>query len=174
MTQPNSDMLRSLVREALRDALGGSQGVAALAAKLPAAAPAPTPPVQPVQSSAQVTEVVSLSSPQDMNAFVQRILDMGQDEQTRDHLYSGRIAFELAGGHQVAGTSGTSVSGNSVHIDKGAVTESMVRKAAESGATLIVGRRAVVTALAKDKAKDMNVTIIKEGTHNNQKGSVSR
>jgi len=163
MTKPDNDMLRSLVREALRDALGGAQGVATLVAKTPA----------PL-ATAQVTEVVSLSNPHEMNAFVQRILDMGEDAATRTQLRSGGIAFELAGGSATSTTAGTSVSGNSIHIEKGAVTESMVRKAAESGATLIVGRRAVVTALAKDKAKDMHVTIIKEGQHNNQKGSVSR
>lgn len=167
MTTPDNDMLRSLVREALRDALGGSQGLAALANKVQAAPSTPT-------ASAQVTEVVSLSNPHEMNAFVQRILDMGEDAATRAQLRSGGIAFELAGGHTSSTTTGTSVSGNSIHIEKGAVTESMVRKAAESGATLIVGRRAVVTALAKDKAKDMHVTIIKEGQNNNQKGSVSR
>ena len=169
MTQVNNDMLRSLVREALRDALGGPQGIAALAAKTQPATPAVTP---------HVTEVVSLSTPQEMNAFVQRILDMGEDSATRAQLRAGRITFELNGAsasaHGSSSSAQSSVSGNTIHIEKGAVTESMVRKAAESGATLILGRRAVVTALAKDKAKDMHVTIIKEGQNNNQKGSVNR
>ncbi len=165
MTQVNNDVLRSLVREALRDALGGPQGIAALAAKTQPSSPTATP---------HVTELVSLSNPHEMNAFVQRILDMGEDSATRAQLRAGRITFELAGGSPSSSASQTSVAGNTIHIDKGAVTESMVRKAAEAGATLIVGRRAVVTALAKDKAKDMHVTIIKEGQNNNQKGSVNR
>lgn len=169
MTHPDQDTLRSLVREALRDALGGTQGIAALAGKSSATVHASVPIEQP-----QVTEKVSLANAGDMQAFVRRILDMGQDASTREHLYSGRIAFELAGNTAGHSTHESLVSGNTIHVDKGAVTESMVRKAAEAGATLIVGRRAVVTSLARDKAKDMNVTIIKEGPNNNQKGSVNR
>jgi hypothetical protein len=48
----------------------------------------------------------------------------------------------------------------------------MVRKAAEAGAALHLGPRAVLTALAKDKARDMGVEVVK--TLNNSKGTVNR
>jgi len=39
---------------------------------------------------------------------------------------------------------------------------------------LILGRKVVVTSLARDKARDLGVTIIREDQQENQKGSVKR
>jgi hypothetical protein len=129
----DSEMLRSLVREALRDALGSTPG----AIKLPAA-----PAAQPA-----VTEVVSLNSDADLAAFVQRILDMAADAGTLAQLRAGRVAFQLAG--KGAGTSSASSAPvtSGMRVDKGALTESMVRKAAESGNAIHVSRKVVILSL---------------------------
>ena len=47
-------------------------------------------------------------------------------------------------------------------IDKGAVTEAAVRDAARAGARLVLGRRAVLTPLARDRARAAGVEIEKE------------
>jgi hypothetical protein len=49
-----------------------------------------------------------------------------------------------------------------VRIERGAVTERAVLKAAADGARLLLGRRAVMTPLARDKARSMGVEIEKE------------
>ena len=158
MSTVDSEMLRSLVREALRDALGSNPG----AIKLPAAVAQPA-----------VTEVVSLNSDADLAAFVQRILDMSEDANTRAQLRAGRVAFQLAG--RAAGNTSASAAPvtSGMHVEKGALTESMVRKAAESGNAIHVGRQVVITALARDKARAMGVEIIRD-TQENQKGTVNR
>lgn len=159
MSTVDSEMLRSLVREALRDALGSTPG----AIKLPAA-----PAAQPA-----VTEMVSLNSDADLAAFVHRILDMSEDAGTRAQLRAGRVAFQLAGKPASGGTSAHSTPASGMRIEKGALTESMVRKAAESGNAIHVGRKVVITALARDKARAMGVEIIRD-TQENQKGTVNR
>jgi hypothetical protein len=159
----DNEMLRSLVREALRDALGGPDGIRGAAQALSS---------QTQQSSkpAQVIEVVSLGSNLDVTNFVNRILDLATDAKTLNAMRQGELVFQLGNG-SVANSKQDS---GTTRIDKGAVTESTIRKAAESGSTLIVARKVVVTSLARDKARDLGVTIIREGQQDNQKGSVMR
>ena len=47
-------------------------------------------------------------------------------------------------------------------IEKGAVTERMVAAAAKAGAALVLGPRAVLTPLARDKARALGVPVQKE------------
>lgn len=148
----DSNMIRSLVREALREAV---------AAK---------PDLLKAQQAPQVavTEVVALATDADLAGFVSRILDMSEDAATRAQLRSGAISFTLGSGSAPA-ASHAGRGPNAILIEKGAVTESMVRRAAESGATLHLGPRAVLTSLAKDKARAMGVDIVK--TSHNGKGA---
>ena len=46
--------------------------------------------------------------------------------------------------------------------DKGAVTEAMVTAAARAGARLVLGPRAVLTPLGRDRARAAGVEIVKE------------
>jgi hypothetical protein len=159
----DNEMLRSLVREALRDALGGAEGIRDAAKALSGQS-------QQSAKTAQVVEMVSLSSNSDLTKFVNRVLDLASDAKTLNAMRQGELVFQL----------GNSPSSNNNHdsgttrIEKGAVTESTIRKAAESGSTLIVARKVVVTSLARDKARDLGVTIIRESQQDNQKGSVMR
>ena len=50
-----------------------------------------------------------------------------------------------------------------MRVDRGAVTERRVAQAAAEGARLVVGRRAVLTPLARDRARTLGVVIEKEG-----------
>lgn len=159
----DNDMLRSLVREALRDALGGSDGIRNAAQALSNQGQQPTKP-------AQVIEVVSLNSNSEVTSFVNRILDLATDSKTLSAMRQGELVFQLG---NTTSSKGNYDSG-ATRIEKGAVTESTIRKAAESGSTLIVARKVVVTSLARDKARDLGVTIIREGQQDNQKGSVMR
>jgi hypothetical protein len=47
-------------------------------------------------------------------------------------------------------------------VEKGAVTEAMVAEAAKAGARLVLGRRAVLTPLARDRARAAGVEIERE------------
>ncbi len=173
------EMLRALVREALADLLPADLAAAGHAPSGPgsasappaAASSAPAPPAPassaPAQDGAAYTvrdgvaevETVSMRTDRELAAFVTRLLRLVENPRRRDDLRTGRLRFRLAPG----GTAGATGSERPVHrIDKGAVTEAAVRDAARAGARLVLGRRAVLTPLARDRARAAGVEIEKE------------
>jgi hypothetical protein len=109
-----------------------------------------------VRESVQAVETVSLRTDTDLETFVRRLLHLFENPKHRDALRSGRLRFRLAAG-AVPG------SVQPAHrIDTGAVTEAMVRQAAQAGARLVLGRRAVLTPLARDRARAAGVQIERE------------
>ena len=136
--------LRALVREVIRDVL-------------PKGLP--------------VTETVNLSTDEDLAAFVKRLLDLDQEQ--REELRSGRKRFRLPGIN--GATSAAPVLAGSAHgaeragesapvrrIERGAVTEAVVNAAARAGERLVLGHAAVLTPLARDRARASGVQIEKE------------
>jgi hypothetical protein len=149
MTAVSSDDLRALVREVVRDAV--------------AEAPRPTPPPSPAPASPLTngersrTETVRLAGDQDLDAFVRKLLALFENPKTRTDLRTGRLRFRLAGAAsaQVAAPA-------SHRIDKGVVTERHIAEIAVSGGGLLLGPRAVVTPLAREKARALGISIEKE------------
>jgi hypothetical protein len=142
----DSEELRALVREVIRDVLPSG---------LPGARP--------------LTETVNLSTDEDLAAFVKRLLDL--DPGQREELRSGRKRFRLAspqapsvpaGAGQVNGAERDGPSAPVRHIERGAVTEAVIVAAARAGERLVLGRGAVLTPLARDRARASGVPIEKE------------
>jgi hypothetical protein len=103
---------------------------------------------------------VRISSDDDLHAFALRVLKLAGNPKLRRDLIAGRIRFTLAG----PVTAGPVTAGPAAahRVDKGAVTERAVAAAAKAGARLVLGPRAVLTPLAKDKARALGVPIEKE------------
>ena len=144
------DALRALVREVIRDVLPGG-----------------------VAQGWPVTETVNLSTDAGLAAFVGRLLALEPGE--REELRSGRKRFMLAAprvppapagradGTGRAGEAGRSGEATAVRrIERGAVTEAVVSAAARDGQRLVLGRGAVLTPLARDRARASGVQIEKE------------
>jgi hypothetical protein len=132
--------LRALVREVIRDVLPNG---------LP------------------VTETVNLSTDEDLAAFVKRLLDLDQDQ--HEELRSGRKRFKLATrpapSVPAGSVDGAERAGGSTpvrRIERGAVTEAVIKQAARAGERLVLGRGAVLTPLARDRARASGVPIEKE------------
>ena len=142
--------LRALVREVIRDVL--PQGL-------------------------PVIETVNLSTDEDLAAFVRRILDLDPDQ--REELRSGRKRFRLPEVSSVPpasqGSPAPSVPAGALNgaerageaepvrrIERGAVTEAVIKAAARAGERLVLGRGAVLTPLARDRARASGVRIEKE------------
>ena len=143
------DELRALVREVIRDVLPNG---------LP------------------VTETVNLSTDSDLAVFVARLLDL--DPEQLEELRSGRKRFRLAASPARSAATARSEpeapaangngNGNGYarspvrRIETGAVTERVVNAAAQVGERLVLGRGAVLTPLARDRARASGVEIEKE------------
>jgi hypothetical protein len=143
------DQLRALVREVVRDAVAG---VAPASAAPPTPGPEPTGPLAADEKTR--TDTVRIATDTDLDVFVRQLLRLFENPKTRNDLRAGRLSFRLAGNGR--GTPATR------RIDSGAVTERHVAEMAESGGALVLGRRAVLTPLAREKARALGITIEKE------------
>jgi hypothetical protein len=149
----DANVLRSLVREALADLLPAARPSAGAA---PPAAPAQDGALFTPRDGVRDVQTVSLRTDAELAAFVTRLLHLFENPKQRADLKAGRLRFRLAAG-------GTAGSARPTHrIEKGAVTEAAVREAARAGARLVLGRQAVLTPLARDRARADGVDIEKE------------
>ena len=167
---PAPDELRQLVREVLREVL-------------PEGSPAPG------TSPARAGQVVRLSTDQELHEFVREVLRLAEDPQRRQDLLAGRLRFTLDPEASVNGKGAPLVNPKDPRqiappilrdhgpdapagqpgvtpavrrVEKGAVTERAVIAAARAGHRLVLGPRAVLTPLARDKARALGVPVEKE------------
>jgi hypothetical protein len=169
VTAIDREQLRLLVREVVRDAVRdlspkGATPVTPVtpppaAARPPAAAPAaptgPTPTGPLAADERSRTDTVSIRSDAELDAFVRNLLRLFENPKTRADLRNGRLTYRLAGAARGPG-------GATRRVERGAVTERHVAELAESGTTLVLGPRAVLTPLARERARALGLTIEKE------------
>lgn len=136
------DELRPLVRELLRELLPS------IAASNPVARPTERPTGD--------VEVVALRTDADLDRFMRRLLTLFENPKHRADLRAGRLRFTLGAPPAPCDERRTR------RVDKGAVTERLVEEAAGAGAALVLGRRAVLTPLARDKARALGVAVERE------------
>jgi hypothetical protein len=147
------DDAREILRELLHEALAGANGDGVTPQ-------IPPPPVAAVHrpstwqgaapSPQNGTEFVALGSDADLDRFLRSLLARPPEE--LEAIRAGRLRFTLRGGQ----TSGT------VRVERGAVTERKVEEAAKAGARLVLGPAAVLTPLAREKARAKGIEIERE------------
>jgi hypothetical protein len=145
------DEARKLVRELLQEALGNGNGLPASVPPPPVAAvhrpstwSQPAAPGEVIGNPGR-TEQVRIASDDELAAFVRSVLERA------DEIRSGRLRFTLGG-----------ASPGGMRIGHGAVTERTIRKAADAGGRLVLGPGAVLTPLAREKARALGVDIERE------------
>jgi hypothetical protein len=138
------DQLRALVREVVRDAVSDIRSVDQPTGHLAAGEKART-------------DAVRITTDQELAAFVRQLLRLFENPKTRADLRNGRLTFRLAGG-------GGTAQAATHRIESGAVTERHVADMADSGGVLVLGRKAVLTPLGREKARALGITIRKERT----------
>lgn len=154
MTSMSGDELRALVREVVREAVAAA----------PAARPAPTdlgpsPTGSPAADERSRTDTVRITNDRELDAFVRKLLTLFDNPKARNDIKAGRLRFALTGAAR-AGAPAASAR----RIERGAVTENIVAEVAANGGALILGRRAVLTPLARERARALGVSIEKERT----------
>jgi hypothetical protein len=157
------DAARELLRELLQEALAGGNGNGVTPA-------VPPPPVAAVLRPSTWTappagaetigdaghaavEPVRIASDDDLQRFVHALLARFESPADREAIRTGRLRFTLGGGGVSPGT---------IRVERGAVTERKVEEAAKAGARLVLGAGAVLTPLAREKARAKGIAIERE------------
>lgn len=145
------DLLRELIQEALANGNGQQAAVPpppVAAVHRPSTWSQPAAPGEVIgDGSSARTEVVRLDNDADLAAFALSVLDRADD------IRAGRLRFTLDRGASPAGV---------IHIRHGAVTERKIKQAADAGARLVLGPGAVLTPLAREKARALGIDIERE------------
>lgn len=157
MSGLSSNEIRQLVREALRELLPAAKATPAPAAggsllsRLRAALGAAKP--EPVQ--------IRIDGAADLNAFARDILQAPED--IRTGILAGKIQLGLAPRNGAVATAAAPAGPRSPHqISKGVVTEIMVAEIGKSHDRLIIGKGVVVTPLARDRAREVKLEIVRD------------
>ena len=139
-----SEQLRAEVRAVLRDVL-----------------PAALTAGDGHRPSAPAPERVSVRTDADLDALVRRVATLCEDPRRREAMRDGRHGFTLAAGSGERVPEGPAAA-PVVRVERGAVTERAVRRAAADKARLVLGPRAVLTPLARDTARSLGVDVERE------------
>ena len=123
--------------------------------------PAGDPAVPPGSAVPPGTRHVRLTTDEDLHNFVLTVVRLADNPARRRDLLTGRLRFTLSGspGGQAAGSQPRQ---GAFRIEAGAVTERAVHAAAKAGERLVLGRKAVLTPLARDRALSLGVPIERE------------
>jgi hypothetical protein len=163
---------RELLRELLHEALAGGNGQQASVPPPPVAAvlrpstwDRPAAPGEVIGDGPPAPaaddrgpEIVALASDADLDRFVRALAARFEDPDERAAARSGRLRFTLGG----ATGGGAAARSGVMRVEHGAVTERTVKKAADAGARLVLGVGAVLTPLARDKARALGIEIERE------------
>ncbi|WP_430335013.1 hypothetical protein [Rhodococcus sp. ACT016] len=157
-------MVRDVVREVVGDLKSKPSSSAAPAKSITPPQPGPATfadqigaaPTGPRSAAERKrVESVRIKDDTDLSAFVRSLLVLFENPKSRADVRSGRLQFRLLGGAVAAG-------GAVTRIDRGAVTERHIAAVAESGGRLVLAPGAVLTPLAREKARALGVEIEKE------------
>ena len=108
---------------------------------------------------------VTVSTDADLDALVRRVAEQCEDPSTRAAFRAGRHGFRLTGESGGASKALRAESGDAskeTRVERGAVTERVVLRASKDGTRLVLGPKAVLTPLARDRARVLGVEIEKE------------
>jgi hypothetical protein len=105
------------------------------------------------------SERVDLRTDADLDAFVRSLVRRLENPRDRMAIRSGKLRFTLGA---TGPATAAPAAAPAMRIEKGAVTERTVREAAAAGARLVLAPRAVLTPMARDRARSLGVEIEKE------------
>jgi hypothetical protein len=133
----------------------------------PTSPPAPAPPVHgssPAPAGEARLEAVTIETNEDLDQFIRRLMSRLENPRERLAIRTGQLRFELrrSPAAAAAAASAGGSSGPATRIEKGAVTERMIRTAAAEGKRLVLGAGAVLTPLAREQARARGVEISRE------------
>ena len=144
----DAEALRQMVREVLREVLPRE------AAAAPRPAPTSAAPTSDATPRGDVRRV-RVRDDHDLADLVTQVLNLAEDPARVADLRAGRIRFSLRNDDAPA----AAPESGAIEVERGAVTERVIQRAAREQRPLRIGPRAVITPLARDRARALGVTI---------------
>lgn len=162
MSSQETDALRAMVREVLREVLPR-----AAAEPEDAEQSGGLSPRNRMSSASSATQQstpsglrrVHVRDDRDLDALVTQVLDLAEDPDRLEELRAGRLRFALERPEPVEHVAPGAP--EPLEVERGAVTERLVHRAAREQRPLRIGPRAVVTPLARDRARALGVSIVR-------------
>ncbi|HNB25510.1 MAG TPA: hypothetical protein PLR41_01000 [Alphaproteobacteria bacterium] len=156
----DKSLLRELVKAVIAEEVAAIRKSAAAPAQPASAKPAPAP------------ESVRIASDADLVAFARKVLSLAGDPAKAKDIAAGRYPFRLEQpvaaapataprapvGTAPAAAPKPTASGQTLRIDSGVVTETMLNKLPRGLAKLVLAPGVTVTPLAKDRARTLGLT----------------
>lgn len=108
-------------------------------------------------------EVVRIADDHDLDRFVRAMATLFENDEARRDVQEGRLRFRLSAAAETPDAAPSpGAEPPVVRVDAGAVTERQVIAAGRTGHRIVLGPRAVLTPLGREKARALGVPIEKE------------
>jgi hypothetical protein len=127
-------------------------------------------PTAAAQSPGTDVRRVRVRDDRDLADVVTQVLRLAEDPAGLADLRAGRVRFTLVDDEPTAGQTGSA----HLDVDRGAVTERLVQRAAREQRSLRIGPRAVLTPLARDRARSLGVLIERTSDTSSTQGRETR
>jgi hypothetical protein len=151
--------LRAMVRDVLREALAARKGAPVVAVNGSAdSGPKASAMHSAPGAAAPAVEPVAIASDADLAAFVRRLTALLDDPATGAAIRAGRHRFSLIGGRAAPSTPAAAPVAPAAVVLSGTVTEAKIVANAKAG-TIVLAPGAVVTPLARDKARALGLKL---------------
>jgi len=124
------------------------------------ASPSPDRPAPAPLPGEHRTEVVAMHGDEDLDRFVRALIRRLENPRDRLAIRTGRLRFVLD--RASASSTVAAAPAPEIRVERGAVTERVVRRAAGERARLVLAPAAVLTPLARELAASLHVEIEKE------------
>ena len=128
------------------------------AVRYPAAPERAREPQRAISRDEARVETVKLDTDEDLERFIRDLMTRVENPRERLAIRRGQLRFLLRRSETVGHSQGALP----VRVQKGAVTERVIRQAASAGTRLVLAPGAVLTPLARDHAKALGVQIERE------------
>jgi hypothetical protein len=151
--------LRAMVRDVLREALASRKGAPRIATNGSAASgPTASATHSTPGTAAPAVEPVAITSDADLASFVRRLTALLDDPTTGAAIRAGRHRFSLIGGRAAPSAPTAAPVAPAAVVLSGTVTEAKIVAHAKAG-TIVLAPGAVVTPLARDKARALGLKL---------------
>lgn len=184
--QVSHDEIRAMVRALLRDAVADGGAEAVPPQETPAATATPATTVRSAEIGGLSERVraaltggggggieIAIASDTDLNAFAQQVALCALERDLLGAIASNRVRFRLTGGGGGGGGRETVAAeqaaapaaalpandGDAYHWEQGLLSETKITEIARTHAKLMLGRRALLTPLAWDRARSLGLQV---------------